>query len=46
MSAMSKLSFEVVELYHQGLNSRQIAEELGVSHYIVVGILESLNQDF
>lgn len=46
MSAMSKLHFEVVELYNEGMNSQQIAKELRVSHYIVVGILESLNQDF
>lgn len=46
MSAMSNLHFEVVELYNEGMNSRQIAETLRVPHYLVVGVLESLNRDF
>jgi DNA-binding transcriptional regulator LsrR (DeoR family) len=43
---MSTLHFDVVELYYEGMNSRQIANELDVPHYVVMGILESLNQDF
>lgn len=46
MSAMSNLHFEVVELYNSGMSSRQIAVALDVPHYVVVGILESMNQDF
>jgi orotate phosphoribosyltransferase-like protein len=45
MSAMSNIVFKVMELYDEGMSSRQIAVTLDVPHDFVVGILESLNQD-
>lgn len=43
MSKMAELSYDIEQLYIEGLNSRAIAEELGCPIEIVLGALKEMN---
>jgi DNA-binding CsgD family transcriptional regulator len=43
MSKMSALSYDIEQLYIEGLSARQISAELGCSIELVLGALEEIN---
>jgi len=43
MSRMSELSYDIEQLYIEGLTARQISAELGCPIELVLGALEEIN---